>query len=292
MTSDPSSTSEPVPTTSAFLYLPVLHAGYVAFLTDPDPAFDHVHLVGRSFEEEFPVLRKEIRALEPETAARLVRTLLPGTPVSVVETDDLDEVLSAPGLVMPDESLMRELADRTDPATRERIVWRRTFLRWDREWSKPQAVESAMTAAPDGAREAMRTARLEAGKSSDWWRQVGAVLRLRDGRELTGHNHHHPSDYTPYLDGDPRNDYSRGVRADLSTAAHAEASVLAAAAREGASTEGSTLFVTTFPCPACARLIAMSGVAECWFEADYADLAGEQVLEAAGVALHRVTWGD
>ena len=62
-TSDPSSTSEPVPTTSAFLYLPVLHAGYVAFLTDPDPALDHVYLVGRSFEEEFPVLRKEIRAL-------------------------------------------------------------------------------------------------------------------------------------------------------------------------------------------------------------------------------------
>ncbi len=172
------------------------------------------------------------------------------------------------------------------------MVWRRTFLRWDREWSKPQAVESPMTEAPDGGREAMRAARLEAGQSSDWWRQVGAVLRLQDGRELTGHNHHHPSDYTPYVDGDPRNDYSRGVRADLSTAAHAEASVLAAAARAGASTEGSTMFVTTFPCPACARLIAMSGVADCYFEADYADLAGEQVLRSAGVALHRVAWGD
>jgi len=281
-----------VPPTSAFLYLPVLHAGYVAFLTDPDPALDHVFLVGRSFEEDFPVLRKEIRALEPETAARLVRTLLPDIPVSVVETDDVAEVFASTSLVVADEVLMRELVERADPAARERIVWRRTFLRWDREWSKPQAVESPMTEAPEGGREAMRRARLEAGESSDWWRQVGAVLRLRDGRELTGHNHHHPSDYTPYLDGDPRNDYSRGVRADLSTAAHAEASVLAAAARAGASTDGSTMFVTTFPCPACARLIAMSGVAECWFEADYADLAGEQVLEAAGVALHRVTWED
>jgi len=279
-------------TSAVFLYLPVLHAGYAALLTGSDPALDHVYLVGRSFESEFPVLRKEIRALEPEMAARLVRTLLPAATVSVAETGDLDAVLAASRLVVPDESLMRELVERADPAALERIEWRRTFLRWDREWSKPQAVDSPVTQAPVGAREAMRAARLEAGRSSDWWRQVGTVLRLRDGRELVGHNHHHPTDYTPYLDGDPRNDYSRGVRADLSTAAHAEATVLAEAARVGASTEGSTMFVTTFPCPACARLIAMSGVAECFFEAEYADLAGEQVMRAAGVALHRVTWGD
>ena len=91
----------PCRTTSAFLYLPVLHAGYVAFLTDPDPALDHVFLVGRSFEEDFPVLRKEIRALEPETAARLVRTLLPDIPVSVVETDDVAEVFPAPAWSWP-----------------------------------------------------------------------------------------------------------------------------------------------------------------------------------------------
>ena len=226
----------------------------------------------------FPVLRKEIGPWTGDGSAPRPHTL-PGTPVSVVETDDLDKVLAATRLVMPDEFLMRELADRADPAARERIVWRRTFLRWDREWSKPQAVESAMTEAPDGAREAMRTARLEAGESSDWWRQVGAVLRLRDGRELTGHNHHHLATTRPTstatratttraASGGPVNRCARrGVRPP-------------AAARAGASTEGSTMFVTTFPCPACARLIAMSGVAECWFEADYADLAGEQVLGA------------
>ena len=71
--------------TTALLYLPVLHAGYVAFLTDPDPALDHVFLLGRSFEEEFPVLRKEIRALAPETAAAPRPHTLPGTPVSVVQ---------------------------------------------------------------------------------------------------------------------------------------------------------------------------------------------------------------
>jgi dCMP deaminase len=282
---------EPVKPTAALLYLPVLHAGYAAFLGDPEPPLERVFVLGHSFEEEFPVLRKEIRALEPETAAALVRTLLPSAEVSVVQPTGLDVVFAAP-LLVPDEALMRELVEQRAPAEQDLVAWRRTFLRWDREWSKPQPVESPMTEAPDGARDAMRAARLEAGQSSDWWRQVGAVLRLQDGRELTGHNHHHPSDYTPYVDGDPRNDYSRGVRADLSTAAHAEASVLAAAARAGASTEGSTMFVTTFPCPACARLIAMSGVADCYFEADYADLAGEQVLRSAGVGLHRVTWGD
>ena len=50
-------------------------------------------------------------------------------------------------------------------------------------------------------------------KSSDWWRQVGAIA-ARDGKILgSAWNHHHPTEYSPYIDGDPRDGFSRGVRA-------------------------------------------------------------------------------
>jgi dCMP deaminase len=124
-----------------------------------------------------------------------------------------------------------------------------------------------------------------AGASSDWWRQVGAIA-VRDG-QIVGQawNRHHPTEYAPYIDGDPRDSFSRGVRADLSTAMHAEAAVIAGAARTGTSLDGADLFVTTFPCPACARLIAEAGLRRCYFAGPYSVLDGEDVLRAAGVEL-------
>ena len=98
-------------------------------------------------------------------------------------------------------------------------------------------------------------------------------------------NHHCPTEYAPYTDGDPRDGFSRGVRADLSTAIHAEASVVATAARDGVPLDGADLYVTTFPCPACARLIAESGFRRCYFSGAYSVLDGDALLRAAGVEL-------
>ena len=47
------------------------------------------------------------------------------------------------------------------------------------------------------------------------------------------------------------------------------------------------LYVTDFPCPPCAKLIAAAGVVRLYFRTGYAVLDGEQVLEAAGVEVLR-----
>jgi dCMP deaminase len=126
----------------------------------------------------------------------------------------------------------------------------------------------------------------EAGaRSPDWWRQVGAVA-VRDGEILdVAHNEHRPTAYTPYVDGDPRNDFQRGVRTDLSTAIHAEALLVARAAATGRSLAGADLYVSTFPCPPCARLIAESGFRRVYFAGPYAVLDGDAILRSAGVDL-------
>ena len=105
------------------------------------------------------------------------------------------------------------------------------------------------------------------------------------------HNEHQPSEYAPYVNGDPRNDFSRGVRADLSTALHAEAAIVARAARDGVSLAGADLYVSTFPCPSCAYLVGAAGFRRCFFAGPYALLDGDAVLRAAGVELIWVDLG-
>jgi len=259
----------------------VLHAGYLSLLERHHDA--EVLVLGSSFADEFPVLRKEIRALAPEQAAGLVGA-------RVIEKAELGTGIHADLLVVPDEALMRELVARYDLAAGRTVTFERTFLRWDREWSRAArpAGYDGTVAVDDLTRTLLHRAAREAGYSSDWWRQVGAVA-ARDGEVLAvAHNEHRPTEYSPYVDGDPRNDFSRGVHSELSTAVHAEAAVVARAARTGLALDGADLYVSTFPCPSCARLVAEAGFRRVYFAGPYAVLDGDAVLRAAGVELNWV----
>jgi deoxycytidylate deaminase len=245
-----------------------------------------VLLLGTTFAEEFAVLRKEIRALAPDRAADYLRTV--GVPARVVERDDLARAITADILVVPDEQLMRDLVDKHELDRKRDVRFDRTFLRWDRAWStatdRPADFDGTVTA-DEVSRGFARRAVKEAQRSSDWWRQVGAVVVRGDEVIDTTHNDHRPTEYSPYVNGDPRNDFSRGLRADLSTALHAEAAIVARAARDGRSLAGADIYVSTFPCPACARLIAEAGFKRCYFVGQYAVLDGDTIMRAAGVEL-------
>jgi dCMP deaminase len=83
--------------------------------------------------------------------------------------------------------------------------------------------------------------------------QVGAVLVGRDGEvRLTGYN------------GPPRgvvDSPERFVRPDkLNFVSHAEANIIAFAAREGIKTRGCELYCTHYPCAGCARSIIQAGI--------------------------------
>ncbi len=262
----------------------MLHAGYEALFDRHRDAAEAL-LLGTSFAEDFPVLRKEIRALKPEVAAAFVRDRFPV--VRVIERADLPSTVAADTLVVPDEEIMRSLVAAHNLSAGRSVLVEPTFLRWDRAWSLAQrpAAYDGVVDASDLARALALRALDEAKLSSDWWRQVGA-LAVRDGAVLAAaHNEHRPTEYSPYLHGDPRNDFSRGVHIELSTAIHAEALIVARAARFGTPLDGADLYVSTFPCPACARLIAEAGFRRCFFAGPYAMLDGDTVLRAAGVEL-------
>ena len=266
------------------LYLPVVHAGHEGFFARHRDAAE-VLVLGGGFRGLYKSVAKDIRALPPGRAAQFLQLMLPETVVRVIEPGDLPAAVTARTLVLPDEDITRNLAAEHHLAEGRELVFDKTFLRWDREWSqagRPAEFDGkrAIGELPDGL---AARARELAGHSSDWWRQVGAIAWR--GAEVLGAawNHHAPTEYAPYIDGDPRDSFSRGVRADLSTATHAEASVIAQAARAGRPLDGAELYVTTFPCPACARLIAESGFRRCYFTGQYSVLEGDHILHAAGI---------
>jgi dCMP deaminase len=268
------------------LYLPVIHAGYEAFLRRHADAAE-ILLLGSGFTADYPSLAKDIRALPAARAAGYLRLDGGDARVRVVEPAGLAAAVTGDPLVLPDEEVMRDIADRYELGAGRSLVFDRTFLRWDRDWATAKApvnFDGEITAA-ELPRELLGRAQALAGRSSDWWRQVGAVA-ARAGQVLgAAWNHHLPTEYAPYLNGDPRDAFERGIRADLSTAIHAEAALIAGAARDGTSLAGADLYTTTFPCPACARLIAEAGFARCFFAGQYSVLDGEQTLRARGISL-------
>jgi len=162
-------------------------------------------------------------------------------------------------------------------------------LRWDRRSiSEEEAVQTYPIAEGEFHQLIMAEAGLVSQKSSDWWRQVGAILVFRDGRKITAYNRHVPSDHTPYALGDPRNLLKKGVGIEITSVLHSEAAVIAQAARAGTSTVGGCLYVTTFPCPYCANVIANSGISELYFREGYSTLGGSDLIEQAGIKIFRV----
>jgi dCMP deaminase len=267
------------------MYVPVIHAGYQTFLDNHSDA-DEILLLGDGFRKLFPQLAKDIRALDPHKAAGYL-SVATNSPIRVVQPDDISDAIIGDTLAVPNEQVMHDIVSRYNLQERRKVLFEKTFLRWDRDWSlalKPGDFDGAMTS-DEFARKFIEHARRLSERSSDWWRQVGAIA-VKDGRVIgEAWNHHHPTEYSPYIDGDPRDAFSRAIRPDLSTAIHAEAALIAHAAREGFSLAGADLYSTTFPCPACSRLIAETGFRRCYFADRYSVLDGDRILHAAGIEI-------
>lgn len=134
----------------------------------------------------------------------------------------------------------------------------------------------------------MKKANSESEKSPDWWRQIGAII-IKDSKIiLQGHNKHLPSERATMFQGDPRSNFDAGERIEISSALHGEAGLIALAAKKGISLEGTSIYVTVFPCPNCAKLIAASGIKKVFYSKGYSLLDAEDIFESFGVELIKV----
>ena len=260
-------------------YIPVLHEGYRRFL-HAHARDKPLYLIGPELHADQRPLAKDIRALSADEIAPAIAAW--GIEVHVLDQASAQALAARdPQLTLPAEDVSYEVVERHFP--RCAVLYDSVFLRWD----KPRVVTLAPPR-PDrvvDANDLRALAEAEAERSIDWWRQVGAAIRFADGTVVATHNEHHPHPQSHYVVGDPRSNFFKGVHLELSTAMHAEARLIAAAAREGRSTAGAELYVTDFPCPPCAKLIAGAGIARLRYRTGYAVLDGQDVLGAAGVEI-------
>ena len=243
----------------------------------------------RSVALTYKPLAKDLRALDPS----FIKSALGGWSVPADVEIAGAEVLEALAksdtqIIMPDEDISHELASKYFAG--HEIEYSPVFLRWDRRRSEAEEQVGVGQSVSSKPRDIalMERANKEGWSSSDIWRRVGALIVKDDKVLLHGYNKALPTDVTPWAEGDPRNNFGKGVAIDMSLFIHAEAGLIAEAARTGLVLEGSSMYVTTFPCPACAKLIAQSGIASCYFSKGYAMLDGERVLEASGVEIIKV----
>lgn len=267
-------------------HVPVVHRGYLELIDKYPQAL--VGVLDESVLKGFDYLRKDIRALRPEQAVQSLEGL--GYPAQPLGAQALQSLMltSETRLVMPYDDISDKLIAQygTDESN---IVRESIFLRWDRNNTQVNVeVTPDRTITLEDDDPIIKLLGAEADKSSDWWRHVSTAVIKDTTIVTTSHNHALPTEYSAYIDGDPRITQSRGTNIEASLFIHSESDAIAQMAKEGISTEGTSIYVSTFPCPNCAKLIASSGIKQCYYVEGYAMVDGLDVMKSAGVEVIKI----
>lgn len=266
-------------------YFPVIHDGYIkAFERHPDAT---IGIFNEEIIQDSKIgyTRKDIRALSPEIAQMAIKGL--GRNVIILGRTALELVLNNEPIIMPDDDITRKIAANYPDAE---IIKESVFLRWDRDNSTETSMvepDREITLSEDSV--IIKTLSEEAKQSSNWWRHIGAVVF--DNNEdliISSHNSSVPTEYTSYIESDPRITAKKGESIERSIDIHAEARLIANACKHGLSLEGTTIYVSTFPCPNCAKLIAESGIKTCCFVEGYAMLDGQSILKNYDIEIIKI----
>ena len=79
-----------------------------------------------------------------------------------------------------------------------------------------------------------------------------------------------------------------GTMQEHCKAIHAEQRAITKAAKEGISISDSTLYVTTYPCSICARMLIDLGVKEIVYDGDYFDKVSHDLIEESDIPIRKV----
>ena len=274
--------------TATVIYLPVLHQGYLDFFSRQCLKSDSLFILGNSVIREL-TSRPEIRALDPFTAAKVAYALNFFSHVAVLEKSDVRQLSSFNTIISACDAVSRGFVKKY--AGSKRIIYDTAFLQWDKSNVLTDSdVKYDRISDNPYDQMLMDSAFHEAKKSSCWWRQVGAVLvhgknSDNQGMLFRAHNQHLPTEHEPYLNGDPRDFITAGEKSEYASSIHAEALIISLAAQKGISLSGSHLYVTVFPCPQCAKMVAFSGISKLFYANGHANLNGEAVLRDKGVEI-------
>ncbi|OGD67291.1 hypothetical protein A2442_00780 [Candidatus Campbellbacteria bacterium RIFOXYC2_FULL_35_25] len=272
-------------------YIPALHKGYLNLFCECGAKT--LYIIGDDLINLIPdldyVSRKDsLRAISPEMVMDAVRSWNIFDSVHVLNLNSIQFLVSCGDqIIMPDEDVSRSISQKYFLG--KDVIFHQIFLRWNKvNTTAAKKLSCDRISLTNFEKEVVGVVLNESQKSWDWWRQVGGVITRGEEILLVAHNQHLPEEQNPYIFGDPRAVFNKGVNIELSTAEHAEAILIAEAAKRGICLEGTYLFVSDFPCPPCAKLVGRSGIKKCYFINGYAMLDGEEVLKDRNVEIIQI----
>lgn len=141
--------------------------------------------------------------------------------------------------------------------------------------------------------EMLELAKISSNNSFDYSGQVGLAVGKKTGQKYqlltTEYNHVVPYETYALLNGNTReaNMCPPSDRNYYDTI-HAETALILKAQKAKLDLRGQTLFINVLPCPACARLLAMSDISEVVYELDHSAGYAVKMLETAGKTVRRI----
>jgi len=267
------------------LHIPVIHKGFLDFLKGINGEVSKIYLIDEGLQRELSEIKPDIASIDVKVAKELLEKI-GFQQISILSKRNLEEV-KGEEIILVQNEISRNLEDKYLKG--ERTEWKSAFLRWDKTQVLAEVpVENVQKSEDPFDLEMMKEAYKEAGKSGDWWRQIGAVL-VKDKKIIArSYNQGVPTDNSPYQVGSIRDFFKAGEKQELSPTIHAEQIMISEAAKEGIKLKDASLYITHFPCSLCSKLIAYSGIKKLYFREGASTLDGRKILDLVGVKIIHV----
>jgi dCMP deaminase len=268
------------------LHLPVIHRGYLDIFKKLKNDIELIGLFNASLLKQISQVQPVIESLSFLESKKVLKAFGFEKVIEINNKNIKDFKKYKKYLI--NDAVSREVANKYFDKD---IEWQSVFLRWDSD-SVVSSVSAGRVKASISKnifdKKIMAKAYALARNSSDNWRQVGAVLVKNKKEILAGYNQGMPDDHAPYQQGAIRASLKAGEKPELANYIHAEQLIISQAAKQGIKLEKTSLYVTHFPCPVCAKLIALSGVIKVYFSEGSANLDGRQILDSFKIKIIRV----
>lgn len=268
--------------------VPVIHANYLRLFKKYNQT---LFILGESILSDWEYhkhLHRDLRRLDQKLIADLVQKSGILKQVIVLEKNNLNFIDEFDSFILPDEDVSHWFSENF--LKNKKVKFEKIFLRWNKLLStvELQIHPDRKITKDEFHRKMIKKAERLAQKSANWWRQIG-TLAVKDNEIIAeAFNAHVPTQYNIEVYGDMRSDFDAGQFHQLSNSIHGEASLISNCAKLGISLLGADLYVTTFPCPTCAKLIANSGIKEVYYKEGYSLSDAEDILKNAGVKIFLV----
>ncbi|XOB42482.1 MAG: deoxycytidylate deaminase [Candidatus Nealsonbacteria bacterium] len=277
---------------------PVIHKGYIDFFNKILKEFKaHFYLgfLDNKTIKQMTKLEPDIRKIPGKEAKKIINAYLPIKKFVSLNKDNFIELIknkSFQKIIILKGEKSEDFAKHylIDNKYKKHIKYYDIRLKWhdDKVVNFKRSSSKVSKAELIKYKKFIKQAFDQAQNSKCWWRQVGAVLVKKNSVILKAFNEMMPADDECYKIGCVRDDIAPGKLSEICSVSHAEASIIAKAACRGISLKNAVIYVTHFPCPACAKLIALSGIKKIVYSQGSAVFDGARVLKSRKVEIIKI----